>query len=51
MQPKTSIELGINKAISIDLRLYLDLAQNLSLVFKNNNYAICTHITYHSGMG
>ena len=44
MQPKTSIELGINKAISTDLQLCLDLAH------KNNALKACTHTTYHSGM-
>lgn len=37
MQPKTSIELGINKAISTDLQLCLDLARKSSinlLIFK-----------------
>lgn len=38
MQPKTSIELGINKAISTDLQLCLDLARNVSLTLKNNDY-------------
>lgn len=31
MRPKTSIELGINKAISTDLQLCLDLAQKMRL--------------------
>ena len=34
MQPKTSIELGINKAISTDLQLCLDLAQNVMFYLK-----------------
>ena len=38
MQPKTSIELGINKAISTDLQLCLDLARNVSLTLKKNDY-------------
>ena len=51
MQPKTSIELGINKAISTDSRLCLDLAQNVSLTLKkNNNLCICTHTTDQSDM-
>lgn len=44
MQPKTSIELGINKAISTDSRLCLDLAQKI-ITLK-----ACTHTIYHSGM-
>ena len=50
MRPKTSIELGINKAISTDLQLCLDLARNLRVTFKNNNYVTCTHIIDQNNM-
>ena len=50
MQPKTSIELGINKAISTDLQLCLDLAQKHNFFLKIIALKACTHIVDQNNM-